>query len=70
MKKKTKPRKPRDLRHDPQYEAYAGFEDYCYIGGPYYCDSAQIHLKNTEDIRRLHKYLGKLIEYLDAKERA
>jgi hypothetical protein len=58
-------RKPRYMSH--QADTYAGFEDYLYIGGAYYESSAQIHIKDTKDIRRLHKWLGKLLAWIDAK---
>lgn len=62
MAKVHKIRKPKAFKAG---DVYAGFltEGGVYIGGPYYTDSAQIHL-SEEDTIYLSAWLNKVAEYL------
>lgn len=35
-----------------------------YIGGENYSDSTQIHIRKVAEIKRLHKFLAKSLDYL------
>lgn len=62
-------KKPSDMSRK-NTKTYAGFEGFCYIGGEYYTDTAQIHIKDEKDVRRLATYLTKLADWLEQKKAA
>lgn len=70
MKQTVRRRKPKNLEQ-LKMQVYAGIDPtdkntLVYIGGPYYGDSAQIHVPARE-VRRLAEYLLRAAEYLEGR---
>lgn len=65
--------KPKNIYRE---DLYAGLQDandhdidscFMYIGARHYMDTAQIHL-NRKEVKELHKYLTKVVAWMDTKE--
>lgn len=65
-------KQPKDLQGgsiNGNIEVYAGYEDFCYIGGPSSSEPQQIYVKSLKELKRLHVYLGKIIAWLESKKK-